>query len=217
MPCLAVLSSVLRWESSAPTVWCAKTLPVTESAPGKGCRCCRPSTMPWSCRACASPCGRILVFDGREEGRARICQPAAWQERTSRLCESRRELPCAVQCSRLCGKAGKSSSRAVQCAGRPWPAQFDALVLDGFEDRLVAAAKCAGPLLVRHRHLGDNFLHLVVDHSCAADLALAPLLAGAIRCGDLAVGVQHLCRRGGNRHKRAIRRYRAAASPPSAR
>jgi hypothetical protein len=86
--------------------------------------------------------------------------------------------------------------------------ELDALVLDGFEDCLGVAAKCAGPLLVGHRHLGDNPLDLRVDYSCATDLALAPLLASAIRRGDLVIGVQRLCRRGGNRHKRAIRRCR---------
>src|ERR1039457_1558237 len=89
-----------------------------------------------------------------------------------------------------------------------WPAR--GLVPGGFEDDFGAAAKCAGPLLVGHRHLGDIPLDLGVDHSCATDLALAPLLASAIRRGALAIGVRHLCRRGGNRHKRAIRRCRGS-------
>ena len=88
--------------------------------------------------------------------------------------------------------------------------ELDALVLDGFEDCLGAAAKCAGALVVGYRHLGDNFLHLVVDHSRATDLALAPFLAGASRRGGFAIGIQYLCRRGGNRHKQAIRRCRGS-------
>ena len=86
--------------------------------------------------------------------------------------------------------------------------ELDALVLDGFEYSLGAAAKCAGPLLVRHKHLGDIPLDFGVDHSCATDFALASLLADAIWCGDLAISVQRLCRRGGNRYKRTIFRCR---------
>ena len=74
-----------------------------------------------------------------------------------------------------------------------------------------AMLTCASPLLLGHRHLGDNLLHLVVDHSGAPDLALASLLAGAIGCGDLAVGIQLLCRRGRERHKRTVRRRRGCS------
>ncbi len=90
-------------------------------------------------------------------------------------------------------------------------------VLDGFEDSLGTTAKCAGALLVRHRHLDDIPLDFGIDHGCATDLTLAPLLAGAIPRGDLTIGTQRLCRRGGNRYKQPSAGVGAAASPPSAR
>jgi hypothetical protein len=49
--------------------------------------------------------------------------------------------------------------------------ELDALVLDGFEDCLGAAAKCASPLLIGHGHFGDIPPDFGVDHSCATDLA----------------------------------------------